>query len=102
MIEVLGNPSLARVKADHYVWGISQLLGGSWRWNADIYYKNMKDVVISSEQDGAAENYSNGAEGKAYGLELVIRKDLAQRLERLGLLEPGRIGKDQHRHRRER
>jgi hypothetical protein len=79
MVEVLGNPNLTTVKSDHYVWGVSQVLGGGWRWGADLYYKEMTDVVISAEQDSSAENYSNGAEGSAYGAELLIRKDLTDR-----------------------
>jgi hypothetical protein len=79
MIEVLGNPNLTTVKADHYVWGITQALGGKWQWSTDVYYKNMSDVVISAEQDSTAVNYSNGAEGSAYGVEFLIRKDLTDR-----------------------
>lgn len=79
MIEVLGNPSLTTVKSDHFVWGISQTLSGNWRWNADVYYKDMTDIVISSEQDSEAANYSNGAKGRAYGVEFLIRKDLTDR-----------------------
>jgi hypothetical protein len=79
MIDVLGNPNLTTVKSDHYVWGISQEFGGSWRWNADVYYKDMTDIVISSAQDSAAKNYSNGAEGSAYGVEFLLRKDLTDR-----------------------
>ncbi len=79
MIEVLGNPNLTTVKSDHYVWGMNQALGGGWRWSADLYYKKMTDVVISANQDSAAENYSNGAEGSAYGAEFLIKKDLTDR-----------------------
>jgi outer membrane receptor protein involved in Fe transport len=79
MIDVLGNPNLKTVKADHYVWGVSQTLGRGWRWNTDLYYKSMRDIVISSAQDSTATNYSNGAEGKAYGAELLVRKDLTER-----------------------
>jgi hypothetical protein len=79
MVTVLGNPNLTTVKSDHYVWGMSQALGGGWRWGADLYYKDMTDVVISSAQDSAAQNYSNGAEGRAYGAEFLIRKDLNDR-----------------------
>lgn len=79
MIDVLGNPDLTTVKSNHYVWGVSRTLGGGWRWNADLYYKQMTDIVISSAQDSAAENYSNGAEGRAYGAEFLIRKDLTDR-----------------------
>jgi len=79
MVEVLGNPRLTTVKADHYVWGVSHALGGGWRWNADIYYKEMTDIVISAAQSGGADNYTNGAEGRAYGAEFLIRKDLTDR-----------------------
>jgi outer membrane receptor protein involved in Fe transport len=79
MIDVLGNPDLSTVKADHYVLGMTQALGSSWRWNADLYYKTMRDVVISAEQDSAAQNYSNGARGRAYGAEFLLRKELTDR-----------------------
>jgi hypothetical protein len=79
MIDVLGNPNLTTVKSDHYVWGLDHRLGGGWRWSADLYYKDMTDVVISAEQDASATNYSNGAEGSAYGVELLVRKDLTDR-----------------------
>lgn len=79
MIDVLGNPRLTTVKSDHYVWGMSRALGDGWRWGADLYYKDMTDIVISSAQDSAAQNYSNGAEGRAYGAEFLIRKDLTDR-----------------------
>lgn len=79
MVTVLGNPQLTTVKSDHYVWGVSQALGGGWRWGADLYYKDMADIVISSAQDSAAQNYSNGAEGRAYGAEFLLRKDLSDR-----------------------
>ena len=38
----------------------------------------MTDIVISPEQDSTAENYSNGAEGRAYGAEFLVRKDLGR------------------------
>ncbi len=79
MIDVLGNSNLTTVKSDHYVWGISQALGGKWRWSTDIYYKNMSDIVISSELDSTANNYSNGAKGSAYGAEFLVRKDMTDR-----------------------
>jgi outer membrane cobalamin receptor len=79
MIEVLGNPGLTTVKSDHYVWGIDHRLGRGWRWGADLYYKSMTDVVISAAQDATATNYSNGAEGSAYGVEFLVRKELTDR-----------------------
>lgn len=79
MIEVLGNPDLTTVKADHYVWGVNQKFGDGWSWNTDVYFKNMTDIVISSEQDSSTNNYSNGAEGEAYGVEFLLRKEMTDR-----------------------
>jgi hypothetical protein len=79
MIDVLGNPDLATEKSDHYVWGIGQTFGDGWRWNTDLYYKAMTDVVISAEQDSSAENFSNGAEGSAYGVEFLVNRDISER-----------------------
>jgi hypothetical protein len=79
MIDVLGNPDLTTVKANHYVWGIKQAVGQGWDLGADLYYKTLEDIVISAEQDSTATNYSNGAEGRAYGVEFLVRKDLTDR-----------------------
>lgn len=82
MIDVLGNPNLTSIKADHYVWGISQSFANGWRWNTDLYYKKLTDVVIASEQieqNANAENYINGAVGDAYGVEFLLHKELTDR-----------------------
>lgn len=79
MIDVLGNPDLTTVKADHFVLGVNQKFRREWSWNADVYYKNMQDIVVSSGLDAAAGRYSNGAEGKAYGAEFLLKKDLTDR-----------------------
>ncbi|MBF2755245.1 MAG: TonB-dependent receptor [Gammaproteobacteria bacterium AqS3] len=76
----LGNPDLDRIKADHYVWGIRQLLGGglNWSWSAEVYLKDMTDLVISSRQDPLADNYSNNAGGRSYGAEFLLRRELSE------------------------
>ena len=90
MVDVLGNPNLTTVKSDHYVWGMSQALGGGWRWGADLYYKEMTDIVISSEQDAAAENYSNGAEGQCLRCRTSHQKRSDRSLVWLGVAQPVR------------
>ncbi|MCG8669382.1 MAG: TonB-dependent receptor, partial [Pseudomonadales bacterium] len=79
MIEVLGNKNLSTIKADHYVLGLSKSFGESWRFSSDIYYKKLSDIVISTEQDDGADNYSNNATGEAYGIEFLINRDLTDR-----------------------
>ncbi|AQQ68011.1 hypothetical protein Mag101_10460 [Microbulbifer agarilyticus] len=75
MVDVLGNPNLTTVKADHYVWGIKQQLTDGWSWGADVYYKNMQDVVISD----VVNNYTNDASGRAYGLEFLVNKEITEK-----------------------
>lgn len=77
MIDVIGNPNLDSIKADHYVWGFNQRLGDSWSWNTDVYFKNLSDIVVSN--DNSPEKYQNGAEGKAYGIEFLVKKELTDR-----------------------
>ncbi len=79
IIDVLGNPDLTTVKADHFVWGVSQTLSDGWRWSLDTYYKDLQDIVLSAEQDETGENYNNSAEGSAYGFELLLNKDITDR-----------------------
>ncbi|MBF2755249.1 MAG: TonB-dependent receptor, partial [Gammaproteobacteria bacterium AqS3] len=77
-MELLGNPELDKIKADHYVWGVRRDFGRGWSWQTELYLKDMTDIVISSEQDESAENYSNNAEGRSYGAELLIRKEFPE------------------------
>jgi hypothetical protein len=79
MVDVLGNPELTTIKSNHSVWGIGRTFGNGWRWNTDVYYKTMQDIVISAEQDPNANNFANGAEGKAYGIEFLLNKALTER-----------------------
>ena len=75
MIDVLGNPELTTVKADHVSWALGQTFNNGWSWTTDLYYKNLSDVVTSDD----TRNYINGADGRAYGLELLVDKKLNDR-----------------------
>ncbi len=82
MLPVIGNPDLTTEKADHYVWGLEQQLKEGWSWKTDIYYKDKYDVVISINDPDDPDfglNYNNEAEGKAYGLELIINKNMTDK-----------------------
>lgn len=81
MVEPVGNRDLERVKANHYVVGVEQQFDKVWSWTADIYYKDLRDVVISISDPADPDfldRYSNEAEGKAYGAELVLNKALSK------------------------
>lgn len=81
MVEPVGNRNLKRVKADHYVIGVEQQFDKAWNWNAAVYYKNLYDVVISITDPTVpdfASRYSNEAEGKAYGAEVLVNRELSE------------------------
>jgi len=73
---VIGNPGLAHLRADHSVLGWSQVLGAGWSFKAEAYYKTFSDLVLSDP----LTRYANGASGKAWGLETLVRKDAGQRV----------------------
>lgn len=78
MLPVIGNPQLTTEKANHYVWGLEQQLNDGWNWKTDFYYKDKYDVVRSINDTNDPDyglNYNNKAEGKAYGIELIINKN---------------------------
>lgn len=78
----IGNPDLKTVKANHIVWGIGQEFSNGWSWKSDLYYKELSDIVISVTDPTAADfekNYSNNAEGSAYGVEFLLNKDLTNK-----------------------
>jgi len=71
MIKELGNPNLDYIRAEHYTLGIENDLGNGWNVKLEGYYKKLSDVVVPDD----TFNYLNGGSGKAYGSELLIRKD---------------------------
>lgn len=80
LLEEIGNPDLERIKSNHYVAGVEQWLNDDWRWQVDLYYKTLQDVVISindANHPSYGSNYSNDAKGRAYGAEFLLDKSMA-------------------------
>jgi TonB dependent receptor len=73
MIPVFGNPQLRSLRATHYVTGVSYAAGQRITWNADVYYKQLRKLVVDVS-DGS--QYQNQAHGTAYGAELMVRRNL--------------------------
>lgn len=71
-----GNPKLEHLRAEHSVIGIAQKLPDNWSWKAETYYKKLTNILVSDP----AVNYLNGGSGKAYGAELLIKKDASEKL----------------------
>lgn len=71
-----GNPNLEHIRADHSVLGIAQKLDTDWSWKAETYYKKLSNLIVSDP----TLNYINGASGKAYGVEFLVKKEPTDKL----------------------
>lgn len=71
VIEGFGNPHIDYEKADHYDLGVEQKITDGWSLKVEEYYKKLHSLVVPHEP----ENYINGGTGKAYGTEVLIKKD---------------------------
>jgi hypothetical protein len=75
-VRVFGNPNLDHIRADHSVLGVRHKVDADWNWKAETYYKKLSNLVVNDP----VLNYINAASGKAYGLELLIKKEETSKL----------------------
>jgi hypothetical protein len=68
--KVFGNPQLSHFDATHYVAGIEHIGMNGWEWKSEVYYKAIDNLVSSDP----LTRYNNTGEGKAAGVELLLRK----------------------------
>lgn len=71
VIKGFGNPNLNYEKAEHYDLGVEQHMDDGWSVKVEEYYKKLYSLVVPYQPT----NYTNGGSGKAYGTELLIKKD---------------------------
>jgi hypothetical protein len=76
MIRVFGNQNLGHIRADHSVLGVAQKVDADWNWKTEAYYKKFSNLVVSDPM----LNYINAASGKAWGMELLIKKEETDKL----------------------
>lgn len=74
--KTFGNPLLSHLRADHAVLGIAHKLDALWSWKSETYYKKFDGLIV----DEPLLNYVNGASGKAYGLEFLLKKNPGEQL----------------------
>lgn len=68
----IGNPYLKSIRSKQVVFGVTQDLEKGWSWRAELYNKDFDNFVVSDP----LQNYRNGASGSAYGLEVLVKKDM--------------------------
>lgn len=74
----VGNPGLESPRSEHLVFGIEQRVSTAWDWKMELYYKDMRKLVLSLDPVdnlNAVQRYSNEASGRAYGLELLVNRN---------------------------
>jgi outer membrane receptor protein involved in Fe transport len=75
ILPALGNPRLDPLRARHAMLGMHQALDGGWSWRVEVYDKRLRGLVVSDP----GLNYRNGGSGRAYGAELLLRKEQDER-----------------------
>lgn len=75
-IPQLGNPQLQQPKANHVAFGVHYQLATDWSLHADSYLKKMTrlPLALTALDADQAKHYSNDSAGRAYGVELLLRK----------------------------
>ena len=85
-----GNPDLKQPTATHYELGIENQLANDMLWKFEVYYKDLDNIIIgrpgqayySSLTDDEYNDlplYTNDADGKAWGMEFFLNKNLTER-----------------------
>lgn len=73
--EVLGNPDLKHIRSVHGVVGVEKSFEKSWSLKTELYYKDL-DLLVAGDE---TLRYNNSGEGEAYGLDVLVRKDLTDK-----------------------
>ncbi|MFT7559120.1 MAG: hypothetical protein ACI93R_001025 [Flavobacteriales bacterium] len=77
----IGNPNLHSPRAEHFTLGVMHTVGESWNVSLEGYYKTLEDLPLALRNGDIDESdlYSNDTKGKAYGVDLLINKNLTDK-----------------------
>ena len=90
-IAPFGNDKLKQPTARHFELGLEQQLRADLLWKIQLYYKQLDNLIVSrpakdsnypdltDDQYNALPTYTNDAEGKTWGLEFFLNKNLSDR-----------------------
>ena len=73
-----GNPNLNYTEAEHRIVGIKHKAKDVWTYQLEFFHKPMNKLILAIDANDPPDNYSNGGDGLAYGLDLLIKRDLSQ------------------------
>jgi len=77
----LGNPDIKSPTAEHYTLGLENQLSNGWSWSVEGYYKVLDQLPLALTEDDPDGDllYVNGVDGTAWGLDLLINKELTSK-----------------------
>ena len=90
-VQPFGNEDLQQPTATHYELGIEHQVNASLFWKTEIYYKDLDNIIIAraardplysdltDAEYEALPRYTNNAEGRAWGIEFFLNKNLTER-----------------------
>lgn len=78
VLKKLGNPKLKSPKATHYALGADYKINDIWKTSIEVYQKSLGDLALSIDEDKDPNQlrYNNQLEGKAVGVEWVVKREL--------------------------
>jgi len=79
-----GNPNLEITKSEHRILGLQYEFNPLYSIKTEIYDKPMKNLVVAIDENLPPDNFSNEGEGRAYGLDIFLKRKAGPR--RLGWL----------------
>ncbi len=71
-----GNSSLQHARSEHTVFGVNYEFHHGWNWKTEIFYKTLWNLLEWNEDN---QYNTNSGNGKAYGVELFIKKSLTDK-----------------------
>jgi len=71
-----GNPHLDYAKAEHRVLGLKLKRKNIWTYQIELFHKPMSNLVLPIDDNEPPGNYSNEGKGEAYGVDLLIKRDI--------------------------
>ncbi len=79
--QVKDSPDLKPERSTHYVAGVEHRLAQDWRLRTDLYYKDMRDLIVEDPDNLNRQNdgealfvYDNRGSGYAEGVEIYLQK----------------------------
>ncbi len=79
IVDGFGNPNLKVTKAEHRILGVQYKISPKYSIKTEIYDKPLTDLVVSVDANEPPNNYSNEGKGRAYGIDIFIKRKAENR-----------------------